>query len=70
MDEHFCFLSIFRMKELRGSLDDMSSLKEKELSTALEKVRGEIKGDLQKKSDDEKSKLEQEYKRYFSSIFW
>ena len=44
-------------------MEDMSSLKEKELSAALEKVRSEIKDDLQKKSDDERNKLEQEYKR-------
>ena len=57
------FIFYHRMKELRGSLEDMSSLKEKELSAALEKVRSEIKDGLQKKSDDERNKLEQEYKR-------
>ena len=51
------------MSELRESLEDMSSFKEKELASALEKARGEITAGLDKQIADERRKLESDFER-------
>lgn len=47
------------MNELRKSLEDTSSLKEKELATAMEKLQAEVRKGL----DDEREELERKLQK-------
>ena len=57
-------VSARRVSELRESLEDMSSYKEKELASALEKAKSEITADLDRQTKELKQKLEQNYQTW------
>jgi len=54
----------FRVADLRESLEDLSSLKKKELDSALEKIREEIRHELEGRDKEERRKLELDYKKF------
>ncbi|KAF6036395.1 hypothetical protein EB796_005296 [Bugula neritina] len=51
-----------KVADLRESLEDLSSLKKKELDSALEKIREEIRHELEGQDKAERRKLELDYK--------